>query len=164
VLQGHLDMVCEKNADTQHDFDREGIRTVVDRDPQSARPSSAPGHTLGADNGIGVAMALAAATDPGVVHGPLELLCTIDEEMGMTGARQLEPAFVRGRVLVNLDTEEDNSLYIGCAGGGDATLTWEFKLSPIPAAWEIGRVAVTGLRGGHSGGDITRIAATPSRR
>ena len=155
ILQGHLDMVCEKNAGTQFDFDREPIRPVIDQDEKTgALIVRADGTTLGADNGVGVAMALAAASSPDVVHGPLEILCTIDEEMGMTGAGQLEPGFVRGQRLLNLDSEDDTVVYIGCAGGGDVTLTWELDTQPLAANLEIGRVAVSGLRGGHSGGDI----------
>jgi dipeptidase D len=114
----------------------------------------ADGTTLGADNGIGVALAFAAATAPEVVHGPLEILCTIDEEMGMTGAKELTPDFIRGRRMLNLDAEEDDALYIGCAGGCDTTLVWEFKTTPPPQRATVCRVAVGGLRGGHSGVDI----------
>lgn len=155
VLQGHVDMVCEKNAETEHDFDRDPIRLVIDKDRDTNEQIvRAAGTTLGADNGIGLAMSLAAATSPDVVHGPLEILCTVDEEMGMTGAGQLEPGFIKGRRLLNLDSEEDDVLYIGCAGGGDTTLTWEFDAQAVADGLEICRVAVSGLRGGHSGGDI----------
>jgi dipeptidase D len=114
----------------------------------------ANGTTLGADNGVGLALAFAAATSPEVVHGPLELLCTIDEEMGMSGAKVLAPDFIRGRRMLNLDAEEDDALYIGCAGGCDTTLTWELKTSPPPQRAAAGRITVSGLRGGHSGVDI----------
>lgn len=155
VLQGHLDMVCEKNAGTPHDFERDPIRLVLDRDPQTGREFvRADGTTLGADNGIGIALALAAASSPDVVHGPLEILCTVDEEMGMSGAGALEPGFFSGRRFLNLDSEEDDVLYIGCAGGGDVTLTREFALRPLDERAELARVTVSGLRGGHSGGDI----------
>lgn len=155
VLQGHLDMVCEKNADTEHDFDNDGIRLIVDKDPKTGEQIvRADGTTLGADNGIGVAMALAAASSSDVKHGPLEILCTVDEEMGMTGAGALEANFFQGKRLLNLDSEDDNVIYIGCAGGGDATLTWEFDTQPVPAELDGIRVTVSGLRGGHSGGDI----------
>lgn len=152
VLQGHLDMVCEQNSDTHHDFDRDGIRLVLDRDKQGEPIVRADQTTLGADNGIGVAMALAAASEPDVVHGPLEILCTIDEEQGMTGAKVLAPDFFRGRRLINLDSEEDAAIYIGCAGGCDTTLTWELPTSD--ARGDACRVTVAGLKGGHSGGDI----------
>lgn len=148
VLQGHLDMVCEKNADVEFDFARDGIR--LRRDGQWLR---AHGTTLGADNGIGVAAGLAAALDETVVHGPLEILLTIDEESGLTGARQLEPDLIEGRVLLNLDSEEPGALYVGCAGGAgvEITLPLEF-VTPGPGTGV--RLTVKGLRGGHSGIDI----------
>jgi len=155
VLQGHVDMVCEKNADTQHDFDNDPIRLIVEKDAESGEQIvRADGTTLGADNAIGVAMALAAAKSPDVVHGPLEILCTVDEEMGMSGAKVLTPEFFKGRRMLNLDSEEDDRIYIGCAGGCDTNLTWPLKTSAPPAGADICRVVVSGLKGGHSGGDI----------
>jgi dipeptidase D len=155
VLQGHVDMVCEKNTGTEHDFDRDPIQLVLDRDgPSGPAVVRAAGTTLGADNGIGVALALAAATAPDVVHGPLEVLCTVDEEAGMTGARALTPEFVQGRRLLNLDSEEDDALFIGCAGGRDTTVQFEFKTAARPKTAEIARLTIAGLRGGHSGCDI----------
>jgi len=149
VLQGHLDMVCEKNSDVERDFMTQGIDVAVDGDWVVAR-----GTTLGADNGIGVATAMALAEDPSVTHGPLELLCTIDEETGLTGAKKLDPSLISGRIMLNLDTEEDGAVYIGCAGGVDST--GEIKLSRRRGL--IGstpvRIAVLGLRGGHSGLNI----------
>jgi len=153
VLQAHVDMVCEKNSNVRHDFDRDPIRLMLDRDGAGKAIVRADGTTLGADNGIGVALALAAATEPDVVHGPLEILLTTDEEAGMTGALALTPESFRGRRLINLDSEEDDALYIGCAGGCDSNLTWEFTLGAASEA-EHARVSVSGLRGGHSGGDI----------
>lgn len=154
VLQGHLDMVCEKNAGTEIDFDRDGIRIVVDTDDEGHTIVRGDGTTLGADNGVGVALAMAAATLPDVKHGPLELLCTADEEMGMTGAKALEPDFVKGRRMLNLDSEEDDAIYIGCAGGMDTNLTFTLDtVTPFEGAAAC-RVTVSGLRGGHSGGDI----------
>ncbi len=154
VLQGHLDMVCEKNGTTVHDFGRDPIRLRVDRDPEDGRVVvRAEGTTLGADNGIGLALCLAAATSPEVTHGPLEILCTVDEEAGMGGARALTADFVRGRKMLNLDSE-DSALYIGCAGGCDATLRWNLAGEPLPASATFCRLRVTGLRGGHSGSDI----------
>lgn len=149
VLQGHLDMVCEKNSDVEHDFMTQGIEVEVVGDWVQAR-----GTTLGADNGIGVAAAMAMADDPDVVHGPLELLCTIDEETGLTGAKDLDPSIVSGRIMLNLDTEEDGAVYIGCAGGADSiaklkTARRTASLGSVPV-----KVAVTGLRGGHSGLNI----------
>lgn len=155
VLQGHLDMVPEKNTGTQHDFEKDPIRLVIDCDPVDGRQVvRAEGTTLGADNGIGVAMAFAAATSADVVHGPLELLMTCDEEMGMTGAKALAPDFFRGRRMLNLDSEEDDAIYIGCAGGMDTVLTWRSPILPRKDDEEACRVTVSGLRGGHSGGDI----------
>ena len=149
VLQGHLDMVPEKNSDVTFDFEKDAIQVRVVGDYVYAT-----GTTLGADNGIGVATAMAVAEDPAVVHGPLELLFTVDEETGLTGATQLDPGLLSGRTLINLDTEEDAALYIGCAGGADThaafTVTREDALaSTVPV-----RISVRGLRGGHSGVDI----------
>ncbi len=149
VLQGHLDMVCEKNSDVDKDFMADGIDVGVDGDWVVAK-----GTTLGADNGIGVASALAVAEDPDAVHGPLEILCTLDEETGLTGAKLLDPRIITGRVMLNLDTEEDGAVYIGCAGGADITstlplLTRRGLLASVPV-----RIEVRGLRGGHSGLNI----------
>lgn len=155
VLQAHLDMVCEKNTDSAHDFDRDGVSLIIDRDAASGEQIvRADGTTLGADNGIGVAMALAAASETEVIHGPLELVFTIDEESGMTGAKALTPDSFRGRRMLNLDSEEDDGLYIGCAGGCDTTLSFECELEQPGSDVVACRVAVTGLRGGHSGSDI----------
>lgn len=155
VLQGHLDMVCEANSGTDVDFDNDPIRPLIDVDKRSGETIvRADGTTLGADNGIGVAMAFAAATEPDVIHGPLELLCTIDEEAGMSGAKGLTPDSFKGRRLINLDSEEDDAIYIGCAGGADVTLRWQLTTQPLRAEAEVCRVTVAGLRGGHSGGDI----------
>lgn len=155
VLQAHLDMVCEKNRGTEHDFDREGIKLRIATDQKSGKQIvHGEGTTLGADNGMGVAMALAAATDPSVKHGPLEILLTIDEEAGMSGAKALTPHSFRGRRLLNLDSEEDDAIYIGCAGGCDTNLTWSLPLSGAEKSAEACRVSMHGARGGHSGSDI----------
>jgi dipeptidase D len=155
VLQGHLDMVGESSAGTQHDFERDPIRLVVEEESDSGKLIvRADGTTLGADNGMGMSLALAAATSPDVIHGPLELLFTVDEEAGMSGAKALTPDSFKGRRLLNLDSEEDDALCIGCAGGCDANLTWDFKTEPTPPGNEVARVSVSGLRGGHSGSDI----------
>jgi dipeptidase D len=149
ILQTHLDMVCEKNKDVAHDFDRDPIRPRI-----IGEWVTATGTTLGADNGIGVAAALATATDPAVKHGPLELLFTLDEETGLTGAKDLDPAILSGRTLLNLDSEEDGVLFVGCAGGEDT-------LIDVKPAWRAPafrgsafRLDVSGLRGGHSGLNI----------
>ena len=155
VLQGHVDMVPEKNSGTQHDFEKDPIRTKITKDEKTgADIVVAEGTTLGADNGIGVALALAAATDPDVKHGPLQLLNTVDEEAGMTGAKALTPEFFKGDIFVNLDSEEDNAIYIGCAGGTDTNITWKLPLTACDGNCEPTRITVSGLRGGHSGGDI----------
>jgi dipeptidase D len=153
ILQAHLDMVCEKNAGTEHDFDRDPIKLVVDADAAGKAILRAEGTTLGADNGIGVALAWAAATDPTLRRPALELLLTIDEEEGMGGAKGLEGQLLRGRRMLNLDTEEDAALYVGCAGGCDVNLSLEAPLEEI-AGRPCFEVRISGLRGGHSGGDI----------
>jgi dipeptidase D len=149
ILQTHLDMVCEKNRDVVHDFDNDPIRPRV-----AGEWVTASGTTLGADSGIGVAAALAAATDPEVKHGPLELLFTLDEETGLTGAKQLDPKLVSGRTLLNLDSEEDGVIFVGCAGGEDTLI--DVKPAYRSAAFRDSalRLDVQGLRGGHSGLNI----------
>jgi len=149
ILQGHLDMVCEKNRDVEHDCLRDGILPRLDGDWVLAR-----GTTLGADNGVGVAAALAIATDPALPHGPLELLFTVDEEAGMTGAAQLDPARLEGRTLLNLDSEEDGVLFVGCAGGADSIVTLPLRTEPARGSEVPYRLEIAGLRGGHSGVDI----------
>ncbi len=148
ILQGHVDMVPEKNRDVEFDFLTDPINVVRDGDWILAE-----GTTLGADNGVGVAMALAAATDQQCVHPPLELLFTVDEETGLTGATELDNTLLQGQRLLNLDTEEDGAFYIGCAGGNDLHIHFkvEREKSELPEQIEL---AVKGLRGGHSGVDI----------
>jgi dipeptidase D len=149
VLQGHLDMVCEKNADKQHDFSQDPIKLVRKDDVLMA-----DGTTLGADNGIAVATNLAIMEDQSLEHGPLELLFTIDEETGLTGAANLEPGFVTGRTLLNLDSEEDWAIYVGCAGGRDTTGVWPVSYEDVPADSIPFMLSVKGLKGGHSGLEI----------
>ncbi|MBL7776650.1 MAG: aminoacyl-histidine dipeptidase, partial [Saprospiraceae bacterium] len=150
VLQGHSDMVCEKNRGTEHDFDRDPIQLVRDGDWIGAQ-----GTTLGADNGIGVAAALAILSDPEAVHGPLEILITVDEETGLTGANQISAKMLTGKYLLNLDSEEDGVFYIGCAGGIDTAGIFRVRHTPVPAgAYRAFSLRVSGLKGGHSGGDI----------
>ncbi len=146
ILQTHLDMVCEKNGDVVHDFERDPIRPRL-----AGEWVQATGTTLGADNGIGVAAALAAATDPAVKHGRLELLFTLDEETGLTGAKELDPKLVSGKMLLNLDSEEDGVIFVGCAGGEDTLI--DVKPARVPPAFRGSalELAVAGLRGGHSG-------------
>ncbi len=150
-LQGHLDMVCEKNADTVHDFGKDPIELV-----RKGNVLMANGTTLGADNGIAVATNLAIMEDRTLEHGPLELLFTVDEETGLTGAHALQPDFLESRTLMNLDSEEEGALYVGCSGGKDTTGTWTVQYEPAPAGSVGLDVAVTGLRGGHSGLEIDK--------
>jgi len=149
VLQGHLDMVPEKNSDVAFDFEKDAIQVRVVGDYVYAT-----GTTLGSDNGVGVAAAMAVAEDQKAVHGPLELLFTIDEETGLTGAMQLDTKLLAGRILINLDTEEDAALYIGCAGGADTHATFTVSREDALKGTVPVRVSVRGLRGGHSGVDV----------
>lgn len=150
-LQSHLDMVCEKNADKVHDFLKDPIELV-----RREGVLTANGTTLGADNGIGVATSLALMEDGSVEHGPLELLFTVEEETGLRGAKNLSPALVASRILLNLDSEEEGALYIGCAGGKDTVGRWPVPREPAPAAAVAVRVALKGLKGGHSGLEIDK--------
>jgi dipeptidase D len=149
ILQGHLDMVCQANAGTKHDFERDPINAQV-RDGWVV----AEGTTLGADNGIGVALALAAMEEQGLLHPPLEVLLTVNEESGMDGARGLAAGTLHGATLINLDTEEWGHFYLGCAGGVDVELRHDCEPEALPPDYAILRFDVSGLRGGHSGIDI----------
>ncbi|WP_293937156.1 aminoacyl-histidine dipeptidase [Iodobacter sp.] len=148
VLQGHLDMVAQKNAGHTHDFMTDPIRTRIENGWVHAE-----GTTLGADNGIGVAAAL-AMLESNLPHGPLEVLLTIDEESGMTGARSLEAGLLQGKLLLNLDTEEWGEVYVGCAGGVDVSLGRKLSTEPLAAGFDVFEIGLTGLVGGHSGVDI----------
>ncbi|MDP1633378.1 MAG: beta-Ala-His dipeptidase [Gallionellaceae bacterium] len=149
ILQGHLDMVCQANAGTRHDFERDAIKVVV-RDGWVVAENT----TLGADNGIGVALALAALEEAELVHPALEVLLTVNEESGMDGARGLAPGTLHGTQLINLDTEEWGHFYLGCAGGVDVELRQDCAVETVPPDFAILRFDVSGLRGGHSGIDI----------
>lgn len=149
ILQGHLDMVHQKNAGTAFDFDREGIVSYIDGDWVKAR-----GTTLGADNGIGVAAILAVLASKTLEHPPIEALFTIDEETGMSGAQNLEAGLLSGKILLNLDSEEDDELTIGCAGGLDSFSSYTYTPSEVPVLTHAFEIKVSGLRGGHSGVDI----------
>ena len=150
-LQGHLDMVCEKTPETRHDFLKDPIELkLVDGFLM------ANGTTLGADNGIAVAANLALMEDTSAVHGPLEFLFTVDEETGLTGASHLEPGFVKSKILLNLDSEEEGELYVGCSGGRDTQGTWPLKFETTPKGWTAWSITVGGLRGGHSGLEIDK--------
>lgn len=150
-LQGHVDMVCEKDADVVHDFDQDPIQTFIEDGWLKAR-----GTTLGADNGIAVATMLALLDSKDLVHGPLECLFTIDEETGLTGAFGLDPNMLKSLTLLNLDSEEDGEFFIGCAGGKDTIIEVQVKKEAIPQGYKTLRVKVSGLQGGHSGDDIHR--------
>ncbi len=149
VLQSHVDMVCEKNNDVTHDFMNDPIETYIDGEWLRAR-----GTTLGADNGIGVATELAILTDDTLEHGPIECLFTIDEETGLTGAFALQEGFFSGDILLNLDSEDEGELFIGCAGGVDTVAEFSYREVDVPQGYFCCRVQVKGLKGGHSGGDI----------
>lgn len=149
ILQAHLDMVHQKNADTEFDFDNEGIQSYIDGDWVKAK-----GTTLGADNGMGVAAIMALISSDNIPHPPLEALFTIDEETGMTGAKGLTDQYLSGSILLNLDTEDDDELSIGCAGGVDTNTAYQCQLVDTPKDLVGYKIAVTGLKGGHSGMDI----------
>ena len=149
VLQGHIDMVCEKRADYEHDFSKDPIPAFVDNDVIRTK-----GTTLGADNGIGVATALGIADADDIEHGPIECLFTIDEERGLTGASNLTPEFVEGRLLLNLDSEDEGILFVGCAGGGDTELTLKAEKEKTPDNTVGYELKIDGLLGGHSGLNI----------
>lgn len=149
VMQGHIDMVCEKNSNVDHDFENDPIETIIDGDWVKAN-----GTTLGADNGVGVALSLACLIDDSFQHGPLEALFTYDEETGMTGANAIEEGFMTGKVLINLDSETEGQIFIGCAGGMDTVGLFHYTPAPAPKDLYYAKVKVSGLLGGHSGGDI----------
>lgn len=149
ILQSHLDMVHQKNNDVDFDFDSQGIQMYVDGDWVRAK-----GTTLGADNGIGVAAIMALLESKDIPHPALEALFTIDEETGMTGAKGLQPGFLKGDILLNLDTEEDTEIDIGCAGGIDVTARKSYAAETLASPHVVYELAVKGLQGGHSGMDI----------
>ena len=149
ILQSHMDMVCEKNNDTVHDFDKDPIQAYIDGEWVKAR-----GTTLGADNGIGVATELAILASDDLKHPRLECLFTVDEETGLTGASAIDPGLLKGSMLINLDSEDDGEFFIGCAGGMNTTATFRYEKKEMPAGLFYFEVKVSGLKGGHSGGDI----------
>jgi dipeptidase D len=149
ILQGHMDMVCEKNSDVAHDFSKDPIKLKLIGDILTA-----DGTTLGADNGIGLAISLAILEDNTLKHGPIEALFTIDEETGLTGAFAMESNMLTGNILLNLDSEDFGVLTVGCAGGGDTKIQLPIKTQSINGNMESLTVKISGLRGGHSGVDI----------
>ena len=158
ILQAHMDMVCEKNSDKKHDFEKDPIEPVIKGEWLHAN-----GTTLGADDGIGVAAALAVIADPKVEHGPLECIFTVDEETGLTGAEKLDPKDFTGRILLNLDSEDEGEIFIGCAGGMDTIVKVWYDLEPAPEDSTAYRITVSGLKGGHSGDDINKNLANANK-
>ena len=160
ILQAHMDMVCEKNGDVQHDFMTDPIQTYVDGEWLKAK-----GTTLGADNGIGIAMALAAITDKGLAHPAIECLFTVDEETGLTGAMKLQDGMLKSKRLINLDSEDDGQIFIGCAGGIDTLAKMHYTSEKLEAKGDrlAIRLAVSGLMGGHSGDDINKGRANANQ-
>lgn len=158
VIQGHMDMVCVKTEASTHDFDKDPIRTIQEDEWVTADQT-----TLGADNGIAIAMALALVEDKNVKRPPIELLFTVDEESGLIGARDLEPGFVTGKILLNVDSEEEGEFTVGCAGGQDTLSTLPLKFEPPTDGRENFRLSVAGLRGGHSGIDIDKNRASANK-
>jgi dipeptidase D len=150
-LQSHLDMVCEKNSTSTHNFETDPIRLQIQDDWISAI-----GTTLGADNGIGIAAQLALLSDPDAKHGPLECLFTLDEETGLNGAKGLPADFFESRTLINLDSEDEGEIFIGCAGGMNTIAHLKFAMRPTPEGSSAFRIDVSGLQGGHSGTDIQK--------
>lgn len=158
ILQSHMDMVCEKNQGTGHDFENDPIRTYIDGEWLKAQ-----GTTLGADNGIGMATQLAVLASDDVKHGPLQCLFTVDEETGLTGAFALKEGFMEGDILINLDSEDEGELFIGCAGGANTTAHFPCPMTEAPEGYFFFRVAVKGLTGGHSGDDINKNRANANK-
>lgn len=158
VLQGHIDMVHQKNASTEFDFNTQGIQSYIDGEWVKAK-----GTTLGADNGMGVAAIMAILSSTDISHPAIEALFTIDEETGMTGAIELKPGMLTGEIMLNLDTEEDNELCIGCAGGIDTNVSMEYSEIEIPSNYSAFEIAVKGLIGGHSGMDIHKERGNANR-
>ncbi|MBF0501087.1 MAG: aminoacyl-histidine dipeptidase [Candidatus Riflebacteria bacterium] len=149
ILQGHLDMVCEKNPESTHDFSKDPIRFVRDGDWLHA-----DGTSLGADNGLAIAMAMAAATDPTLKRPPLELLFTVDEETGLSGAQGLKADFFKGRTMINLDSEDEGRFTVGCAGGRETEISLPLSWNEVPADWQALSLKADGMVGGHSGVNI----------
>ncbi|MBQ7708972.1 MAG: aminoacyl-histidine dipeptidase [Bacteroidales bacterium] len=158
ILQGHMDMVPQKTSDSDHDFLTDPIKAYVDGEWVTAART-----TLGADNGIGVALGLAALEDPSVKHGPIEVLVTYDEETGMTGANCLKPGVLKGDILLNLDSEEEGELCVGCAGGLDVSAAFKYLKYKTPEGYKGLNITVKGLQGGHSGMDISLYRANANK-
>ncbi|MBR2225655.1 MAG: beta-Ala-His dipeptidase, partial [Bacteroidales bacterium] len=158
ILQGHMDMVPQKTSDSDHNFLTDSIKAYVDGDWVTADRT-----TLGADNGMGVAMGLAVLEDKSVQHGPIELLVTYDEETGMTGATALKPGVLKGDILINMDSEEEGELCVGCAGGLDVSAEFKYRKYSTKPGWKGLKLTVKGLQGGHSGMDISLYRANANK-
>ena len=158
ILQAHQDMVCEKDATLDHDFMTQPIETYVENGWLKAR-----GTTLGADDGMGIAMALAILDSNEIEHGPVECLFTVSEETGLTGATNLKAGMMNGKMLINLDSEDEGEIFIGCAGGINTSVEFDFKPEPVPAGYLFLRVGVDKLHGGHSGDDIDKGYANANK-
>ena len=158
ILQAHQDMVCEKDATLDHDFMTQPIETYVEDGWLKAR-----GTTLGADDGMGIAMALAILDSKEIEHGPVECLFTVSEETGLTGATCLKPGMMNGKKLINLDSEDEGQIYIGCAGGMNSMIEFEYKSETVPAGYLFLRVGVDKFHGGHSGDDIEKGFANANK-
>ena len=158
ILQSHMDMVCEKNNDVEFDFDRDAIQTYVDGEWMKAK-----GTTLGADDGIGCAMEMAILADDSIQHGPLECVFTRDEETGLTGAEGMQPGFMTGQMLINLDSEDEGELFVSCAGGCRTEAAFRFEPEAAPEGSFFLRLTIKGLTGGHSGDDIDKKRANANK-
>ena len=158
ILQGHMDMVCEKHADSDHDFATDPIRMEKHGEWLEAKDT-----TLGADNGIALALSLALVDSPQIAHPPLELFFTVDEETGLTGATGMDPSLLSGRVLVNLDSEDEGTFVVGCAGGRSTIITGTLTEQPLTGDDVVLRITANGMRGGHSGVDIAKHRANANK-
>ena len=158
ILQGHMDMVCEKVSGLDFDFEKQPIETYIDGEWMRAK-----GTTLGADCGIGDALAMAVLTDDTLEHGPIQALFTRDEETGLTGAFGMKSGFMEGKYLINLDSEDEGEIFVGCAGGANTTVTFNYTREALPAGYVPLRVSVDKLTGGHSGDDINKRRANANK-
>lgn len=158
ILQSHMDMVCEKNATTDFDFMTDAIQTYVDGDWLKAK-----GTTLGADDGIGMAMQMAVLKATDIEHGPIECVFTRDEETGLTGAEGMKPGFMTGDFLINLDSEDEGEIFVSCAGGARTVAEFDFEEEELPADYFVFKITVKGLSGGHSGDDINKNRANANK-
>ena len=158
ILQSHMDMVCEKNRDVEFDFSKDAIQTYVDGEWMKAK-----GTTLGADDGIGVAMEMALLESTDIEHGPLECVFTRDEETGLSGADGMKSDFMNGRMMVNLDSEDEGQIFVSCAGGCRTLAQFEYKEEPLPEGFFTFSLAIKGLTGGHSGDDINKKRANANK-